>query len=138
MEELEAKLNEHLKFHQTLLSRVRKEVEKKKGLEVKKKRPKLERGFAYGIYEVKPCDTLWGISSKVYKNPYYWPTIYHLNEKSIGKDPWIIRIGLLLRFKLKLTEEEKRKAFKEAVYWDRKFKNRPRSPLCPPGYRKRR
>ncbi len=86
----------------------------------------------YGTVKVGWCDTLWDISSRVYNNSLYWPAIYNLNVDTIGEDPWILVQGTVLRYKLELTEEEKDEAIKEAIEWDLKFKDRPRSPKCPP------
>ncbi len=86
----------------------------------------------YGKVTVRRCDTLWDISARIYGNALYWPSIYHLNKEKIGSDPWILAQGWVLKYKMKLTEEEKNEAVKEAIEWDLKFKDRPRSPKCPP------
>ncbi len=86
----------------------------------------------YGTWKVGWCDTLWDISSKVYGNSLYWPSIYNLNRDKIGSDPWILVQGRVLKYKKELTEEEKNEAVKEAIEWDLKYKDRPRSPKCPP------
>ncbi|EDP75161.1 hypothetical protein [Hydrogenivirga sp. 128-5-R1-1] len=86
----------------------------------------------YKTWKVGWCDTLWDISSKVYDNSLYWPAIYNLNRGKIGSDPWILAQGTVLKYKAELTEEEKREAVKEAIEWDLKYKDRPRSPKCPP------
>lgn len=86
----------------------------------------------YGTVRVGWCDTLWDISERVYNNSLYWPAIYNLNRDKVGDDPWILTQGMVLRYKLDLTEEEKDRAVKEAIEWDLKFKDRPRSPKCPP------
>ncbi len=86
----------------------------------------------YGTVKVGWCDTLWDISERVYNNALYWPAIYNLNREKVGEDPWILTQGIVLRYKLNLTEEEKDRAVREAIEWDLKFKDRPRSPKCPP------
>ncbi len=86
----------------------------------------------YGKVTVGWCDTLWDISDRVYGNALYWPSIYNLNRNKIGDDPWILTQGWVLKYKMKLTEEEKNRAIREAIEWDLKFKDRPRSPKCPP------
>ncbi len=86
----------------------------------------------YGEVKVGWCDTLWDISARIYGNSLYWPSIYNLNKEKIGDDPWILTQGWVLKYKTELTEEEKNQAIKEALEWDLKFKNRPRSPKCPP------
>jgi len=86
----------------------------------------------YKTWRVGWCDTLWDISSKVYDNSLYWPAIYNLNRGKIGSDPWILTQGTVLKYKAQLTDEEKREAVKEAIEWDLKYKDRPRSPKCPP------
>ncbi len=85
-----------------------------------------------GQITVAWCDTLWDISTKIYGNSLYWPAIYDLNKEKIGDDPWILEQGTTLVYKLQLTEEEKDRAVREAIAWDLKFKDRPRSPKCPP------
>lgn len=91
-----------------------------------------EKAPEYGEVTVGWCDTLWDISARIYGNSLYWPAIYHLNEEKIGEDPWILTQGIVLKYKMELTEEEKNEAVKEALEWDLKFKDRPRSPKCPP------
>jgi hypothetical protein len=86
----------------------------------------------FGTVRVGWCDTLWDISERVYNNSLYWPAIYNLNKEKVGDDPWILAQGMVLRYKLNLTEEEKDRAVKEAIEWDLRFKDRPRSPKCPP------
>jgi nucleoid-associated protein YgaU len=86
----------------------------------------------YRTWKVGWCDTLWDISSKVYDNSLYWPAIYNLNKDKVGTDPWILTQGIVLKYKVELTEDEKREAIREAIEWDLKFKDRPRSPKCPP------
>jgi len=93
---------------------------------------KAEEVPEYGEVTVGWCDTLWDISARIYGNSLYWPSIYHLNEEKIGSDPWILTRGTVLKYKTDLTDEEKNQAVKEAIEWDLKFKNRPRSPKCPP------
>lgn len=93
---------------------------------------KTEEEPEFGEIKVGWCDTLWDISTKVYGNSLYWPSIYNLNRDKIGEDPWILSQGIVLKYKMKLTEEEKDRAIKEALEWDLKFKDRPRSPKCPP------
>lgn len=63
-------------------------------------------GMAYGVsyqpgygnryHIVKAGDTLAGISQRFYASPEYWHLIYRANEKVIGKDPHIIRVGTRL------------------------------------------
>ncbi|RLJ71091.1 hypothetical protein BCF55_1383 [Hydrogenivirga caldilitoris] len=86
----------------------------------------------YGEVTVGWCDTLWDISERVYGNTLYWPSIYNLNRDKIGSDPWILAQGWVLKYKTELSEEEKREAVKEAIEWDLRFKNRPKTPKCPP------
>ncbi len=86
----------------------------------------------FGTVRVGWCDTLWDISSEVYNNSLYWPAIYNLNRDKIGEDPWILTQGTVLKYKKTLTPEEKNRAIKEAIEWDLRFKDRPRSPKCPP------
>ena len=86
----------------------------------------------FGQVKVGWCDTLWDLSARIYGNSLYWPSIYNLNRDKIGEDPWILSQGLVLKYKTTLTEEEKNQAVKEALEWELKFKNRPRSPKCPP------
>ncbi len=86
----------------------------------------------YKTWKVGWCDTLWDISDKVYGNSMYWPAIYNLNRDKVGEDPWILPQGMVLRYKASLTEEEKDQAVREAIEWDLRFKDRPRSPKCPP------
>ncbi len=78
------------------------------------------------------CDTLWDISAKVYNNALYWPAIYDLNRDKVGNDPWMLAEGMVLKYKVQLSEEEKNRAVKTAIEWDLKYKDRPRSPKCPP------
>lgn len=87
---------------------------------------------AYGEVKVGWCDTLWDISHRVYGNSLYWPSIYDLNRDKIGADPWILSQGQVLKYKVELSEEEKDEAVRKAIEWDLKFKERPRSPKCPP------
>ncbi len=100
--------------------------------EEEKKEVVVGLALEYKVWKVGWCDTLWDISEKVYGNSLYWPAIYELNREKIGDDPWILTQGTLLKYKVKLTEEEKDRAVKEAIAWDLKFKDRPRSPKCPP------
>ncbi len=86
----------------------------------------------YGTVRVGWCDTLWDISAEVYRNSLYWPAIYNLNRDKIGDDPWILAQGTVLRYKKTLTAEEKNRAIREAIEWDLRFRDRPRSPKCPP------
>ncbi len=52
--------------------------------------------FAYGeLYIVKPHDTLWDISKKFYKNPFYWGKIWKNNQYI--NDPNLIFPGEILR-----------------------------------------
>ena len=48
---------------------------------------------------VKPGDTLWGISGKVYRNPLQWRRLYGLNRNVIGTNPDLIYAGTVLRLK---------------------------------------
>jgi hypothetical protein len=84
----------------------------------------------YGYYIVKPCDTLSTIAQKIYGTQVYWPSIYDLNRRAIGRDPWILRIGMRLRYLVHLTPAEKAKARREFNYWTLKYKDRKRNPLC--------
>ncbi len=86
----------------------------------------------YGEVTVGWCDTLWDIAARVYGNGLYWPAIYDLNRDKIGSDPWILSQGMVLKYKLDLTEEEKEQALKEAIEWGLRYKGRPSSPKCPP------
>ena len=86
----------------------------------------------YGEVTVGWCDTLWDISARIYGNALYWPSIYNLNKEKIGNDPWILAQGWVLKYKIELTEEEKDEAIKEALEWDLRFKDRQRTPKCPP------
>ncbi|MGC8649604.1 MAG: LysM peptidoglycan-binding domain-containing protein, partial [Hydrogenobaculum sp.] len=84
----------------------------------------------YGYYRVKPCDTLSTISQKIYGTQVYWPSIYDLNRRTIGRDPWILRVGMRLRYLVHLTPAERAKARREFNYWTLKYKDRKRNPLC--------
>lgn len=86
----------------------------------------------FRVWKVGWCDTLWDISSKVYNNSLYWTAIYKLNRDKVGSDPWILAQGTVLKYKAVLSEEEKNEAVKEAIEWDLKYKDRVRSPKCPP------
>ncbi|WP_457600321.1 LysM peptidoglycan-binding domain-containing protein [Hydrogenivirga sp.] len=94
--------------------------------------PEETAAVEYKTWKVGWCDTLWDISAKVYDNSLYWPAIYDLNRDKVGSDPWILTQGTVLKYKAELSEEEKRAAVKEAIEWDLKFRDRPRSPKCPP------
>jgi nucleoid-associated protein YgaU len=48
---------------------------------------------------VKPGDTLWGISGKVYSNPLQWHRLYGLNMNIIGTNPDLIYAGTVLRLR---------------------------------------
>ena len=85
-----------------------------------------------GSVKVGWCDTLWDISAKVYDNALYWPAIYDLNKDKVGDDPWMLVQGTVLKYKVQLSEEEKDRAVKTAIEWDLKYKDRPKSPKCPP------
>ena len=106
------------------------EEEAGKGEEVAKEETAREEEF--GSVRVGWCDTLWDISEKVYNNSLYWPAIYELNRDKVGDDPWILSQGVVLKYKTKLTEEEKDRAVKDAIAWAMKFKDRKRDPKCPP------
>ncbi len=104
----------------------------KEEMEKEEKAVEEEKVEMYGTVRVGWCDTLWDISENVYNNPLYWPSIYNINKEKIGEDPWILPQGIELKYKLTLTEEEKEQAVREAIAWAIKFKDRPRSPKCPP------
>ncbi len=89
-------------------------------------------GVGFGKIRVEWCDTLWGISEKVYNNSLYWPAIYDLNRDKVGEDPWVLSQGMVLKYKTELTEEEKNEAVREAIAWSMKFKDRRLDPKCPP------
>ncbi len=86
----------------------------------------------YGEVTVGWCDTLWDISVRVYDNGLYWPAIYNLNRDKIGADPWILSQGMVLKYKVELSEEEKEQAVREAIEWGMRLRGRPTSPKCPP------
>jgi len=44
-------------------------------------------------YEVRPGDTLSGISAHLYHNASYWPRLYEPNKRIIGNDPNLIYPG---------------------------------------------
>lgn len=48
---------------------------------------------------VKPGDTLWTISGKVYRNPLQWRRLYGLNRNVIGTNPDLIFAGTVLRLR---------------------------------------
>jgi len=110
------------------------EVKKEKPKEVKKPQkaqPKKENLIkpTVSVWEVKPCDTLWDISSEVYKTPLLWAAIYEANRDKIS-DPWIIEVGSKLKIPT-LTQEEAQKYKKESLRLMEEMADRPLGPKCP-------
>jgi len=110
------------------------EVKEEKPKEVKKPQkaqPKKENLIkpTVSVWEVKPCDTLWDISSEVYKTPLLWAAIYEANRDKIS-DPWIIEVGSKLKIPT-LTQEEARKYKKETLRLMEEMADRPLGPKCP-------
>ena len=70
------------------------------------------------------------IAQKIYGTQIYWPSIYDLNRRAIGRDPWILRVGMRLRYLVHLTPAERARARREFNYWTIKYKDRKRNPLC--------
>ena len=99
---------------------------KKKELSKKKEQPKKQR---YTYWTVKPCDTLWDISSQVYGTPLLWAAIYEAN-KNLITDPWIIEVGTKLKIP-KLTPAEREKYKKETLKLMEEMADRPLGPKCP-------
>jgi nucleoid-associated protein YgaU len=109
-------------------------VKKEKAKEVKKPQkaqPKKENLIkpTVSVWEVKPCDTLWDISSEVYKTPLLWAAIYEANRDKIS-DPWIIEVGSKLKIPT-LTQEEAQKYKKETLRLMEEMADRPLGPKCP-------
>ena len=108
-------------------------VEKKQPKKVEKKNKKTEKGkekkVAYTYWTVKPCDTLWDISAKVYGTPLLWAAIYEANKDQIS-DPWIIEVGTKLKIP-KLTPAERKKYEKESLKLMEEMADRPLGPKCP-------
>ena len=100
-----------------------KKVEKKQKPKEEKKTPK------YTYWVVKPCDTLWDISAKVYGTPLLWAAIYEANRDKI-RDPWFISVGERLRIP-KLTPAERERYKKESLKLMEKMADRPLGPKCP-------
>jgi LysM repeat protein len=110
------------------------EVKEEKPKEVKKPQkaqPKKENLIkpTVSVWEVKPCDTLWDISSEVYKTPLLWAAIYEANRDKIS-DPWIIEVGSKLKIPT-LTQEEAQKYKKESLRLMEEMADRPLGPKCP-------
>ena len=110
------------------------EVKKEKPKEVQKPQkaqPKKENLIkpTVSVWEVKPCDTLWDISSEVYKTPLLWAAIYEANRDKIS-DPWIIEVGSKLKIPT-LTQEEAQKYKKESLRLMEEMADRPLGPKCP-------
>jgi len=81
------------------------------------------------IWEVKPCDTLWDISSNVYGTPLLWAAIYEANKDKI-MDPWMLTVGWKLKIPV-LTPKEAEKYRKETVRLMEEMADRPLGPKCP-------
>ena len=88
-----------------------------------------EKKVAYTFWTVKPCDTLWDISAKVYGTPLLWAAIYEANKDQIS-DPWIIEVGTKLKIP-KLTPAERKKYEKESLKLMEEMADRPLGPKCP-------
>ncbi len=95
------------------------------------KKPKKEEKLVpkYRIWEVKPCDTLWDISSAVYGTPLLWAAIFEANRDKIT-DPWIIEVGTKLRIP-ELTPEQVKKFKEETIRLMEEMADRPLGPKCP-------
>ena len=81
------------------------------------------------IWVVKPCDTLWDISSNVYGTPLLWAAIYEANKDKI-MDPWMLTVGWKLKIPV-LTPKEAEKYRKETVRLMEEMADRPLGPKCP-------
>ncbi|NPB05190.1 MAG: LysM peptidoglycan-binding domain-containing protein [Aquificae bacterium] len=84
---------------------------------------------AYRTWVVKPCDTLWDISEKVYGTPLLWAAVWDANRDQI-KDPWIIEVGMRLKVP-SLTPEEREKYRRETLRLMAEMADRPLGPKCP-------
>ena len=110
---------------------VKKELPKK--VEKPKPQPKKEKENLIkpkvAVWEVKPCDTLWDISSEVYGTPLLWGAIYEANKDKIG-DPWIIEVGTKLKIPT-LTLQQAKKYKEETLRMMEEMADRPLGPKCP-------
>jgi len=98
-------------------------VEKPKKLKEKTINPKVK------VWVVKPCDTLWDISSSVYGTPLLWSAIYEANKDKIV-DPWMLTVGWKLKIPV-LTAKEAKKYKKETLRLMEEMADRPLGPKCP-------
>jgi hypothetical protein len=105
--------------------------EKPKEVQKPKTQPKEENLIkpTVSVWEVKPCDTLWDISTEVYKTPLLWAAIYEANRDKIS-DPWIIRVGSRLKIPT-LTQEEAKRYKEETLRLMEEMADRPLGPKCP-------
>ena len=83
----------------------------------------------YRVWTVKPCDTLWDISTTVYGTPLLWAAIYEAN-KNLIRDPWILKVGEKLKIPV-LTKKEIQKYRKETLQLMKEMADRPLGPKCP-------
>ena len=83
----------------------------------------------YRVWTVKPCDTLWDISTTVYGTPLLWAAIYEAN-KNLIRDPWILKVGEKLKIPV-LTKKEIQKYRRETLQLMEEMADRPLGPKCP-------
>ena len=120
-----------VEVNNSTLQKVATEKPKPKKVETKQKqKPKgKQRTPKYTYWVVKPCDTLWDISAKVYGTPLLWAAIYEANRDKI-RDPWFISVGEKLKIP-KLTPAEREKYEKESIKLMEEMADRPLGPKCP-------
>lgn len=126
---VETQQKEKQKPSQPKKEKVKKTQPKKVEKTNKKNEKRKEKKVVYTYWTVKPCDTLWDISAKVYGTPLLWAAIYEANKNQIS-DPWIIEVGTKLKVP-KLTPAEREKYKKESLKLMEEMADRPLGPKCP-------
>ncbi|MEO2153628.1 MAG: choice-of-anchor D domain-containing protein [Aquificota bacterium] len=107
-----------------------KEQKPKEKPKVVKKQPKPKPKPKPRYWVVKPCDTLWDISSSVYGTPLLWGAIFLANQDKI-QDPWILQIGQKLVIP-PLDKKQREEYKKLTLQLMEEMADRPLGPKCPP------